>query len=65
MRHIAAALMFGFCFAMVPLYSLICKATGINTSATGSGMVRKVVQQVVSSGVTVSFAAAALTITSA
>lgn len=39
--------------------------TGVNTSATGSGMVRKVVQQVVSSGVTVSFAAAALTITSA
>lgn len=39
--------------------------TGVNTSATGSGMVRKVTQQVVSSGVTVSFAAAALTITSA
>lgn len=39
--------------------------TGVNTSATGSGMVRKVTQQIVSSGVTVSFAAAALTITSA
>jgi hypothetical protein len=39
--------------------------TGVNTSATGNGLVRKVIQQVVSSGVTVSFAAAALTITSA
>lgn len=29
---IAAAIMFGFCFAMVPLYSLICKKTGINTT---------------------------------
>ena len=26
---IAAAIMFAFCFAMVPLYSLICKKTGI------------------------------------
>ncbi|MBV9575526.1 MAG: cytochrome c oxidase assembly protein [Gammaproteobacteria bacterium] len=25
--------MFGFCFAMVPLFGLICRATGINTSA--------------------------------
>ena len=25
--------MFAFCFAMVPLYSLICKSTGINTSS--------------------------------
>jgi cytochrome c oxidase assembly protein subunit 11 len=32
MGSIASVLMFGFCFAMVPLYSLICKATGINTS---------------------------------
>lgn len=29
---IAAAIMFGFCFAMVPLYGMICKATGINTA---------------------------------
>lgn len=29
---IAVAIMFGFCFAMVPLYGLICKKTGINTS---------------------------------
>lgn len=27
-----AVIMFGFCFAMVPLYSMICKATGISTS---------------------------------
>ena len=30
---IAAVLMFGFCFAMVPLYSLICKKIGINTNS--------------------------------
>lgn len=29
---LAAAVMFGFCFAMVPLYGLICKKTGINTT---------------------------------
>lgn len=29
---IAAAIMFAFCFALVPFYGLICKATGINTS---------------------------------
>lgn len=29
---IAAAIMFGFCFALVPLYGLICKKTGINTT---------------------------------
>ncbi len=28
-----AILMFGFAFAIVPVYSLLCKATGINTSA--------------------------------
>lgn len=39
---IVAALMFGFCFAMVPLYSLICKATGINTSAPGNGLLTAV-----------------------
>ena len=27
-----AVIMFGFCFAIVPVYSLICKATGISTS---------------------------------
>lgn len=34
-----AALMFGFCFAMVPLYGLICKVTGINTSAPSGELV--------------------------
>lgn len=29
---IVAGLMFGFCFALVPLYSVLCKKTGINTS---------------------------------
>lgn len=29
---IAAAVMFAFCFAMVPLYGLLCKKTGINTA---------------------------------
>jgi cytochrome c oxidase assembly protein subunit 11 len=32
---VMAAIMFGFCFAMVPLYSVICRATGINTSVPG------------------------------
>lgn len=31
---IAAAIMFGFCFAIVPVYSLICKKTGISTEIT-------------------------------
>lgn len=29
---IAAVIMFAFCFAMVPLYSILCKATGISTT---------------------------------
>lgn len=33
---VASLVMFGFCFAMVPLYSLICKKTGINNSAPSS-----------------------------
>lgn len=37
---IAAVIMFGFCFAMVPLYSLICKATGINTGARAAELTR-------------------------
>jgi cytochrome c oxidase assembly protein subunit 11 len=36
---IAAVLMFGFCFAMVPLYNLICKRVGINTSIAGNDLV--------------------------
>jgi len=37
---IAAGIMFGFCFAMVPLYSVICKATGINTSVPDGQLLR-------------------------
>ncbi len=33
---VVAVIMFGFCFAMVPLYSMLCKATGINTSIAGT-----------------------------
>lgn len=36
---VAAVLMFGFCFAMVPLYSLICKVTGVNTSINGNALI--------------------------
>jgi cytochrome c oxidase assembly protein subunit 11 len=39
---IAAVIMFGFCFAMVPLYGLICKATGINTSAPNGDLLKPV-----------------------
>ncbi len=33
---IVAVMMFGFCFAMVPLYSLLCKTIGINTSVANA-----------------------------
>lgn len=39
---VVAALAFGFVFAMVPLYSLVCKATGINTSAPDNGLLTPV-----------------------
>jgi cytochrome c oxidase assembly protein subunit 11 len=39
---IAVAIMFTFCFAIVPVYSLICQATGINTSAANSGLLSPV-----------------------
>jgi cytochrome c oxidase assembly protein subunit 11 len=42
---IVAAIMFTFCFAMVPLYSLICKKTGINTSAANSSLLTQVSAQ--------------------
>jgi len=35
----AASVMFSFCFAIVPFYSIICKATGINTSLPTSDLV--------------------------
>lgn len=38
---------------------------GVNTTSTGDGMVRKIVQQSIPSGVTASFAASTLTLTSA
>lgn len=31
---VIATVMFFFCFAMVPLYNVICRVTGINTSVT-------------------------------
>jgi cytochrome c oxidase assembly protein subunit 11 len=37
---IVALVMFGFSFAMVPLYSLICKQTGINTSAADGDLLK-------------------------
>lgn len=37
---IAAVLMFGFCFAMVPFYNLICKKTGINPSFQNAALVK-------------------------
>ena len=40
-------------------------STAVNTSATGNGMVRKIVQQSVPSGVTVSFASGALVLSAA
>lgn len=37
-----AAIMFAFCFAMVPLYSLICKKTGIDTPSAGGALLSAV-----------------------
>jgi cytochrome c oxidase assembly protein subunit 11 len=39
---IVAFLMFGFAFAMVPLYNLICKQTGINTTIAGGTLLTQV-----------------------
>lgn len=36
---IVVAIMFGFCFAMVPIYNMLCKATGINTSVLDEGLI--------------------------
>jgi cytochrome c oxidase assembly protein subunit 11 len=36
----AAAVMFSFCFAIVPFYSVICRATGINTSVPDQDLVK-------------------------
>src|SRR5258708_6226241 len=37
---IVAVLMFGFCFAIVPIYAKICKATGINPSFQNADLVK-------------------------
>src|ERR1051326_6789174 len=38
---IATCLMFGFCFAMVPLYGLLCKVTGTNTTSRTANVLVK------------------------
>ena len=38
---LVAAGMFGFCFAMVPLYSVLCKKIGLNTSVAGSQLITR------------------------
>lgn len=35
-------IMFAFCFAMVPLYSLICKKAGLNSTAANNGLLTSV-----------------------
>ena len=45
---IIAAIMFGFCFVMVPLYSMFCKATGINTSVASAELTTPAASQVIS-----------------
>lgn len=37
-----AVIMFGFCFAMVPLYNILCKATGTNTSVASGQLLTPV-----------------------
>ena len=46
-------------------FSVTNSGTAVNTSSTGSGMVRKIIQQSVPINVTMSFAASSLTMTSA
>lgn len=46
---LAAAVMFGFCFAMVPLYGLICKKTGINTTV-GTDLITAATAESISKG---------------
>ncbi len=38
---VVALVMFAFCFAMVPLYTMICKAAGLNSTAINSDLSRK------------------------
>jgi len=44
-------------------FSVTNASTAVNTSSTGSGMVRKILQQSIPSGITASFAASAFTLT--
>ncbi len=39
---VVAVIMFGFCFAMVPLYRLLCKQIGVNSSTTNSSLLTAV-----------------------
>ncbi len=39
---VAGVIMFGFCFAMVPLYGLICKQAGLNSTAGNNGLLTAV-----------------------
>ena len=39
---IVVVIMFAFCFAMVPLYGLICKKAGLNSTAVNSGLLTAV-----------------------
>jgi len=38
---VATVLMFGFCFAMVPLYGLLCQATGTNNTTRAGNVLAK------------------------
>jgi cytochrome c oxidase assembly protein subunit 11 len=38
----AVVIMFAFCFAMVPLYGLICKKAGLNSTAGNNGLLTSV-----------------------
>lgn len=44
-------------------FSVTNAATAVNTSSTGSGMVRKIVQQLIPTGIQASFASSSLTVT--
>jgi cytochrome c oxidase assembly protein subunit 11 len=58
---LAAVVMFGFCFAVVPFYSAICKATGISTAVPVELTARSAIDEKVLPGeereVTVQFTA--------
>lgn len=45
---IAAGVMFAFCFAMVPLYNVLCKRIGMNTSVAGSQLITQAAAEEIS-----------------